>query len=57
MWTDPGEGSDTPINFGSNLRLLQNTISFITVPEPSTYALLVISILGTFGLRKHTKRR
>jgi hypothetical protein len=55
MWTNPGAGSDTPINYGSNLLLLQNTISFITVPEPSSYALMAMSLLA-FRSRKRTNR-
>lgn len=60
MWADPnflGVGSDTPINFGSNRLLLQNTLSFITVPEPSSCTLLVMGALAFFRLRKFGKTR
>ena len=57
LWSDDGEGSDRPIGFGDNRLLLQNTISFVTVPEPSTMVLLAVLLFGSWVVCRPAKLR
>jgi hypothetical protein len=56
LWVDADVQSDRTITFGDNRLLLQNTISFVAVPEPSIFLLAVVGGLMVWAFYRRRTR-
>ncbi|MCX6877895.1 MAG: hypothetical protein NTW21_29390 [Verrucomicrobia bacterium] len=52
MFSDPGDGSDRPLSFGDNQRLLDNIVAYVVIPEPSVMVLFAVGCVSIAGRRR-----